>query len=88
MCYEDLDTKAKYLLRAVYSGPFGPVMRLVADGKYEVHGPLAQPEPMRPLEFEIPQQATTDGVLELQWELMNVRRGPSVAEVWLIKQPQ
>jgi hypothetical protein len=86
MRYEGLDAKAKYRLRATYSGPFKPVMRLVADGQYEIHGPVEQPVPMRPLEFDVPQEATSDGVLDLRWELVNAVRGCQVAEVWLIKQ--
>ncbi len=85
MRYANLDPQCSYRLRVVYSGPFDPVMRLVADGAYEIHGPMAQPKPMRPLEFDVPRQATADGVLELEWRLMNLRRGPSVAEAWLIK---
>jgi hypothetical protein len=62
-----------------------PVTRLVADGQYEIHGPLEQPKPMRPLEFDIPENATADGNLNLEWQLMNLRRGVGVGEVWLIK---
>jgi len=86
MRYDGLDPEAKYRLRAVYSGPFESVMRLVANGKYEIHPPLPQPEPMEPLEFDVPPEATKDGVLELEWQLMNLRRGCNVGEVWLIKQ--
>jgi hypothetical protein len=86
MRYEGLGPKAKYRIRVVYSSPYSPVIRLVADGQYEVHGPLEQPKPIRPLEFNIPQQATADGNLNLQWQLMNLRRGVGVGEVWLIKQ--
>ncbi|MHC4658749.1 MAG: hypothetical protein ACYS83_06165 [Planctomycetota bacterium] len=85
MRYESLDLKAKYHVRVVYSGPYGPVTRLVADGQYEIHGPLEQPKPMRPLEFDIPENATADGNLNLEWQLMNLRRGVGVGEVWLIK---
>lgn len=88
MRYEELDPKARYRLRATYSGPFRPIMRLVADGKYEIHGPLPQPKPMRPLEFDVPQEATADGNLELEWQLTNIVRGCQVAEVWLIKQQE
>jgi hypothetical protein len=86
MRYEGLDTKAKYRVRVVYSGPYGPVTRLLADGQYEIHGALEQPKPMRPLEFDIPENATADGNLNLEWQLMNLRRGVGVGEVWLIRQ--
>jgi len=85
MRYEGLDPKARYRIRIVYSGPFSPVIRLVADDQYEVHGPLEQPEPIRPLEFDITESATADGSLNLEWQLMNLRRGVGVGEVWLIK---
>ncbi|MFO0429489.1 MAG: hypothetical protein ACK526_23180 [Planctomyces sp.] len=39
-----------------------------------------------PLEFVIPREATTDGILDLQWQRLT-GRGAEVAEVWLIKQP-
>jgi hypothetical protein len=86
MRYDGLDGDARYNIRATYSGPFEPIMRLLADGSYEIHGPLKQAQPMRPLEFEVPKDATTDGVLELKWELTNVVRGCQVAEVRLTKQ--
>ena len=85
MHYDGLDPKARYRLRVVYAGRFKPTMRLVADGKYEIHGPLAQPSPVRSLEFKIPKAATKDGFLDLEWQLVQ-GRGCQVAEVWLIRQ--
>jgi len=85
MRYENLDPSAKYRLRVTYSGRFRATMRLLADQSYEVHGPLPQPSEPWPIEFDIPQAATADGVLDLQWELL-AQRGCQVAEVWLIKQ--
>ena len=86
MQYDNLDPHAKYRLRVVYSGPFDPAIRLVADGSYQVHATLKEPRPMKPLEFDIPQAATSDGVLQLEWRLMNVCRGLGVGETWLLKQ--
>jgi hypothetical protein len=86
MQYDNLDPHAKYRLRVVYSGPFDPAIRLVADGSYQVHATLKEPRPMSPLEFDIPQAATSDGVLQLEWRLMNVCRGLGVGETWLLKQ--
>jgi hypothetical protein len=86
MRYEGLDPQAKYRVRVVYSGPYETVTRLLADGQYGIHGPLEQPKPMRPLEFDIPENAVADGNLNLEWQLMNLRRGVGVAEVWLIRQ--
>ena len=75
----------KYRLRVTYAGRFRATMRLLADQTHEIHGPLPQPSKTWPVEFDIPQAATADGILELQWEL-RAQRGCQVAEVWLIKQ--
>ncbi len=83
--YDGLDPKALYTLRVVYAGRFKPTMRLVADGEYEIHGPLAQPSPVAPMEFKIPKAATQNGTLDLEWQLVK-GRGCQVAEVWLTKQ--
>ncbi|MHC4061876.1 MAG: hypothetical protein ACYSR6_09760 [Planctomycetota bacterium] len=85
MRYDDLEPQARYRVRVTYHGRFRPVVRLTADGRYEVHGPLTQPAPTWPVEFDVPKEATKDGKLELQWQLMNKARGCQVAEVWLIK---
>jgi hypothetical protein len=85
MHYADLDPTAKYRLRVSYAGRFHATMRLVADQSHEIHGPLAQPSTPWPIEFDIPQAATADGTLDLQWELVG-GRGCQVAEVWLIRQ--
>ena len=84
MRYEGLDPKAQYVVRATYAGRYRAVMRLVADGKYEVHGAEPQPKPTWPKEYAVPKAATKDGSLELKWELVD-RRGCQVAEVWLMK---
>lgn len=85
MRYTDLDPAARYRLRATYTGRFRASMRLVADQTWEVHGPVPQPAEPWPMEFDIPQAATSDGTLDLQWELV-AQRGCQVAEVWLIKE--
>lgn len=85
MRYENLDPQATYRIRVTYSSQFNAVVRLIADDKYEVHGPIQKPQRVKPREFDIPRGATADGLLNLRWQLMNQRRGPSVAEVWLIK---
>ncbi|MCA9026915.1 MAG: hypothetical protein KDA86_17040 [Planctomycetaceae bacterium] len=85
MRYTDLDPKATYRVRVTYAGRFHATMRLMADQHYEVHGPLPQPSETWPMEFAVPQAATSDGVLDLQWELL-AQRGCQVAEVWLIKE--
>jgi hypothetical protein len=85
MRYERLDPKANYALRVVYAGRFNPMMRLVADGRYEVHGPLTAEDPPKVREFPVPKRATEDGTLELFWYRVGRARGCQVAEVWLVK---
>ena len=85
MRYTDLDPKARYKLAVTYTGRFRATMRLLADQTHEIHGPLPQPSKPWPVEFSIPQTATADGTLDLQWELVE-QRGCQVAEVWLIKE--
>jgi hypothetical protein len=86
MRYENLDPAASYRLRVTYAGRFHAKMRLLADQAHEIHGPLSQPKELWPVEFDVPAKATADGVLELQWELLE-QRGCQVAEVWLLRQP-
>lgn len=87
--YEGLDPEARYRVRVVYGGDnFRTRIRLLADD-IEVHDYLEKPEPLRPLEFDIPVEATRDGKLRLGWMGEPGRggngRGNQVAEVWLIK---
>ena len=84
MRYEGLDPNAEYRLRVTYAGRYRAVMRLVADGQYEIHAAQGPADPQGPKEFDIPKAATSDGELELSWELIS-GRGCQVAEVWLIK---
>ncbi len=90
MRYTGLDKTAQYRVRVSYVGPRQELMRLVADDKYEVH-PLINKE-TRPLEFDIPRQATADGELTLAWTQgpgsHGAGRGTQIAEVWLIKKGQ
>ena len=83
MRYENLDPQAQYRLRAVYGGR---QMRLAADG-IEVHPYLDRPYEV--LEFDIPQETTRDGKLELVWThpagVGGAGRGNQVAEVWLMR---
>jgi hypothetical protein len=89
MRYDDLDPNATYKVRAVYAGDkWDTQMRLVADD-IEVHNFIDKPNPIAPLEFDIPKDATKDGKLTLTWTQTPGRgssgRGCQVAEVWLIK---
>lgn len=82
MRYTGLHAGAKYRLKVMYTGRFNPTMTCTADGLYPVHGPVAGAN-YSPLEFDVPHEATSDGVLELQWDLVD-GRGCQVAEVWLM----
>jgi hypothetical protein len=82
MRYEGLDPDAPYRVRVTYAGRFKASMRLLADGAYQVHGAVAQPDPVAPVEYDVPREATRDGMLELSWELVE-GRGCQVAEIWL-----
>ena len=86
--YSDLDRTAQYRVRVVYGGERSRSERLVADGKYEIH-PMQRIENLYdPLEFDIPQEATSSGDLTLTWTippgLGGSGRYNQVAEVWLI----
>ncbi len=88
--YDGLDPRAEYKVRVVYSGDnFEVKMRLMANGQYEIHPYQDKPYPIRPLEFDIPKDATSGGKLTLSWTQEPGRRGGGrgcqVGEVWLIK---
>ena len=83
MHYEDLDPVASYRIRITYAGRYKAKMSLLADGRYPVHDSLPAPDPVWPVEFPLPREATADGVLDLEWQL-DEGRGCQVAEVWLL----
>ena len=91
MRYTGLDPETKYRLRVVYAGDSPRVkMRLSAgDQEMEVHPYLDKPNPMAPLEFDIPAAAIKNGELLLTWRREPGQggngRGNEVAEVWLLK---
>jgi hypothetical protein len=90
MQYGELDTAAQYRIRVVYSGDSRRIrIRLVANEKFEIHPLMARPWPPKPLEFDIPPEATSNGKLELAWTreqgLGGNGRGAQVSEVWLIR---
>jgi hypothetical protein len=89
MHYTELDPEATYRIRIVYTGDrFDTRIRLVAEG-VEIHPWLKKPEPIQPVEYDVPRAATADGVLDLTWIQEPGRggngRGCQVAEVWLIR---
>jgi hypothetical protein len=88
MRYTNLDKAAEYRVRVVYAGgAMRAQIRLVADGRFEVH-PLIQKE-FKPVEFDVPRAATADGELTLEWTQgpgsRGAGRGTQVAEIWLIR---
>jgi hypothetical protein len=90
MQYYSLDSNAQYKVRVVYSGD-APRMqiRLDCNGKYPIHPLIPRPWPPKPLEFDVPHEATATGSLTLTWHrevgLGHNGRGCQVAEVWLIR---
>ncbi len=88
--YTGLDPAAHYKVRFTEAGDSGPrATRLVANGKYEVH-PLRKKETeVKPVEFHIPAEATSGGILTLEWqpdpEASGNGRFVQVSEVWLMR---
>jgi len=92
MRYTGLDPTAQYRIRVVYAGDSpGRKIRLQASGPVpiEIHPLMLKPQPVRPVEFDIPRAATAAGELKLWWYrepgLGGNGRGCEVAEVWLMK---
>jgi len=94
MRYTGLDPGAQYRIRVVYAGDSpGRKIRLMASGtghaEIEIHPLMLKPQPVRPIEFDIPRAATAQGELDLSWYreagLGGNGRGCQVAEVWLKK---
>jgi len=94
MHYDNLDPTARYKLRVVYGGEsFDLEVKLTAiakdDSEIEVHPFRPKPQPVAPVEFDVPPAATADGELTLRWESSPERGGPGrgcqLAEVWLVR---
>lgn len=94
MKYDGLDPAARYRVRVVYAGDvysFTTKLRLVADDTYEVHPWMTKEGQPKPIEFDVPPAATSDGSLTLTWRQDSGRggagRGNQIAEVWLMRVP-
>ncbi len=93
MRYTNLDETAQYKIRVVYGGTLPQLkIKLTANdrnGQYEIHPLIEKPNPVKPVEFDVPQAATANGELNLTWEIEPGRggngRGRQVSEIWLIK---
>ncbi|MFN7918549.1 MAG: glycoside hydrolase family 20 zincin-like fold domain-containing protein [Bryobacteraceae bacterium] len=89
MHYDGLDRAARYRIRIVYAAEDNQFeFRLIGDGSHEVHGWQRKPKPVKPIEFDIPQAATSDGVLDLEFQrkpgMGGAGRAVQVSEVWLV----
>ena len=90
--YAGLDRHRRYRLVATYAGEdYALPMRLVANGRFELHPPTARPVNPATVEFAIPAEATRTGTLDLAWTrppgLGGSGRGHQIAETWLIPEP-
>jgi hypothetical protein len=90
MRYAGLDASAHYALRVEYAGEdYTTPMRLMANDRYEIHGPRLRKSNPEIAEFPVPFEATHQGTLDLKWTrpqgLGGGGRGLQVAEVWLIR---
>ena len=92
MRYTGLDPSAQYRIRIVYAGDvfsMNTLIKLVANDKYEVHPPLKKESPIKPVEFDIPVEATRGGDLTLTFSappgMGSAGRGNQIAEVWLTR---
>ena len=88
MSYSDLDKSGQYRLRLIYGKTSdNSEVRLLANEKFEIH-PFMKKE-AEPLEFDIPDSATSTGQLTLTFLPQTGRGGNgrsiNVAEVWLMK---
>lgn len=93
MRYTGLDPEASYKIRVTYAGiRLERRIRLEAEPHITIHPFITKPNPVQPLEFMIPREATKNGTLVLRWYQEpgsgGTGRGCDVSEVWLIKSPQ
>ena len=78
MHYANLDSKAQYMLRVVYGGDSPKTkLRLMVNGKFQIHDLIDKPSPQAPLEFDIPREAlnrvsrTSSGRSPRVWAVMD-----------------
>jgi hypothetical protein len=88
--YTGLDPSAHYKVRFTQSGDnTARATRLVANGKFEIHAMRKKDLEVKPVEFDIPAEATVGGSLMLEWlanpEESGNGRFVQVAEVWLVR---
>ena len=88
--YTGLDPSAHYKIRFTQSGDGTPrATRLVANGKFEIHPMRKKDLEVKPVEFDIPVDATSGGDLTLEWQSNPEESGNGrfvqVSEVWLVR---
>ena len=90
--YSGLDRAAHYRVRVVYAGDVfnaNGLIRLVANDAYEIHPSIKKELPVKPMEFDVPVEATRDGELTLTFTgppgTGGSGRGNQIAEVWLLR---
>jgi hypothetical protein len=92
MRYSGLDRTARYRVRVVYAGDvfsMNGMIRLVANDQFEIHPLIKKESPIRPMEFDVPAEATRGGELTLTFTgppgIGGSGRGNQIAEVWLLR---
>src|SRR5262245_9135184 len=92
MRYDALGPAAHYRVRIVYAGDVfsaNTLIRLVANDTYQIHPPMRKESPVKPVEFDIPVEATRGGNLTLTFSatpgMGGSGRGNQIAEVWLMR---
>ena len=92
MRYSGLDRTARYRVRIVYAGDVfsgNSLIRLVANETYQIHPFIKKELPIKPMEFDVPGEATRGGELTLTFTgtqgLGGSGRGNQIAEVWLLR---
>jgi hypothetical protein len=92
MRYSGLDRTVRYRVRVVYAGDvfnINGLIRLVANDTYEIHPLMKKELPIKPMEFDVPVEATRGGELTLTFTgppgIGGSGRANQVAEVWLLR---
>lgn len=88
--YSGLDPSARYKVRFIQAGdPIARQTRLVANGTIQIHPMRKKDLMVKPLEFDIPADATAAGALTLEWQASPEEAGNGrfiqISEVWLIR---
>ena len=93
MIYPNIDPRLRYKVRITYGGEgYSLPLRLVANDTLEIHSARKRATNPEIVEFDIPQEATRSGKLDLKWTrpsgIGGGGRGLQLAEVWLIPLPK